>query len=99
MRAKFLGYRRAQRSQNEHQALLRLEHVNDPAAGTYYFGKRVAYIYRARTIKKNTKYRVIWGRIMKAHGNNGTVKAMFPKSLPPQAMGATLRVMLYPQHP
>ena len=98
MRAKFLGYRRGQRSQNEHQALLTLEHVHDNEAASYYFGKRVAYVYKARTIKKNSKYRVIWGRIIKTHGNNGTVRAMFPKSLPPQAMGATLRVMLYPQH-
>ena len=93
-----MGFRRGQRIQNEHQALLSLEHVHDTKAATYYFGKRVAYVYKARTIKKNTKFRVIWGRVVKAHGNNGTVRAIFSKNLPALAIGATLRVMLYPQH-
>eukprot|EP00831_Metopus_contortus_P050496 TRINITY_DN4244_c0_g1_i13.p1 TRINITY_DN4244_c0_g1~~TRINITY_DN4244_c0_g1_i13.p1 ORF type:complete len:123 (+),score=9.64 TRINITY_DN4244_c0_g1_i13:62-430(+) len=98
VRAKFLGFKRGIRKQYEHQSLLKLEGVNDSQAAGYYNGKRVAYVYKAKSIKKNTKYRAIWGRIMKAHGNNGVVKAIFKKNLPPQAMGATLRVMLYPQH-
>ena len=39
----------------------------------------------------------MWGRIGSPHGNNGVVKAKFPKNLPPRAIGATLRVVLYPQ--
>ena len=93
-----MGFRRGMREQHEHQALLNLEGVNDTKAASYYFGKRVVYIYKAKSIKKNTKYRTIWGRIIKAHGGNGTVRAIFKKNLPPQTMGATLRVMLYPQH-
>ena len=38
----------------------------------------------------------MWGRVAKAHGDNGVVIARFAKNLPPRAMGATLRVMLYP---
>ncbi len=98
MKAKFVGFRRGQRDQHEHQALLNLEGVNDAKAATYYFGKRVAYIYKTKALKKNTKYRAMWGRIIKSHGSSGTVRAIFRKNLPAEAMGATLRVMLYPQH-
>ena len=98
VKAKFMGFRRGKREQHEHQTLLNLEGVNDSKAATYYFGKRVVYIFKAKSIKKNTKYRTIWGRVVKAHGKNGTVRAIFRKNLPAQAMGATLRVMLYPQH-
>ena len=93
-----MGFRRGQREQHEHQALLGLEGVNDRKAASYYFGKRVAYVYKAKTIKKNSKFRAIWGRIAKAHGGNGVVRAIFQRNLPAQAMGSTLRVMLYPQH-
>ena len=93
-----MGFRRGKREQHEYQSLLKLEGVNDNKAAVYYFGKRVVYIYKAKSLKKNTKYRTIWGRIIKAHGNNGTVRAIFKKNLPAHAMGATLRVMLYPQH-
>ena len=98
MRAKFLGFRRGKRAQHEHQTLLNLEGVNDTKAASYYFGKRVVYIYKAKSIKKNTKFRTIWGRVIKANGGNGVVRAIFRRNLPAQAMGSTLRVMLYPQH-
>jgi large subunit ribosomal protein L35Ae len=71
--------------------------VNDSAAASYYFGKRVVYIYRTTTGQKDKRFRTIWGRIARAHGNTGAVLARFANNLPPRAIGATLRVMLFPQ--
>ena len=66
-------------------------------SGTGYYGKRVAYIYKKSSGKKDDKFRTIWGRISRSHGNTGAVIARFAKNLPPRAIGSTLRVMLYPQ--
>ena len=44
----------------------------------------------------STFIQAIWGRICRAHGDNGVVIARFKSNLPPRAMGATVRVFLYP---
>eukprot|EP00350_Pseudokeronopsis_sp_OXSARD2_P011833 CAMPEP_0170551814 /NCGR_PEP_ID=MMETSP0211-20121228/9814_1 /TAXON_ID=311385 /ORGANISM="Pseudokeronopsis sp., Strain OXSARD2" /LENGTH=123 /DNA_ID=CAMNT_0010859217 /DNA_START=33 /DNA_END=404 /DNA_ORIENTATION=+ len=95
-KAGFVGYKRGQRAQHEQFALLKIKDTNDKDQAKFYFGKRVAYVFKAKTIKNNSKFRVIWGRIAKSHGNIGLVRAKFRKNLPPKALGGTLRVMLYP---
>ena len=96
VKAKFLGFRRNREVQKPDQALLKLEGVNDSDATRFYFGKRVCYIYKATVKRQGTKFRTIWGRISRAHGKNGVVLAKFSPNLPARAMGATVRVMLYP---
>lgn len=56
VRAKFLGFRRylnwycrSKVQQNVNQTILRLEGVNDRSGAQYYFGKRVAYIYKTKS--------------------------------------------------
>ena len=91
-KAKFAGFRRNKVWVLNNQALLKIEGLNDKKEAQYYLGKRVVYIYKAKT-----GFRTIWGRICTQHGNNGMVRAKFLHNLPPRAIGTTLRVMLYPQ--
>ena len=57
---------------------------------------RVCYIYKAKTEVNNSKFRVIWGKVCRAHGNNGVVRCQFRKNLPPSSIAGPCRVMLYP---
>ena len=96
VKGKFLGFRRNRETQRPNQALLRLEGVNDPESTRFYQGKRVCYIYKAQNRKQGSKYRTIWGRVSRAHGKRGVVIARFKPNMPARAMGADVRVMLYP---
>jgi large subunit ribosomal protein L35Ae len=95
-KGRVLGFKRAKRNQRENTSLLQIDNVRCREDADFYLGKRVAYVYRAKREINGSKIRVIWGKVMREHGNSGVVKAKFRNNLPPRAMGASVRIMLYP---
>ena len=81
-------------------SILEIDGVESKEETPFYLGKKVAYIYKAQTKKAGpngpTKFRCVWGKITRAHGSGGSVRATFRKPLPTKSLGAKCRVMLYP---
>ena len=95
-KGRILGYKRSKVNQYENTSLIKIENVNSRSDVPFYLGKRIAYIYKAKKEVNNSKFRVIWGKVCRPHGNNGVVRAKFRKNLPPCSIAAPCRVMLYP---
>lgn len=100
VRGIFTGFKRGQRNQHEHTALLKLENVHTSKDARFYLGKRAVYVYRG--VKKishrgrpKSNIRCIWGKVTRTHGNSGAVRAKFHRNLPPQAMGKLIRVVSF----
>ncbi|EFA74873.1 S60 ribosomal protein L35a [Heterostelium album PN500] len=92
-----LGYRRSKATQYPNISLVKIEGVATREDSTFYIGKRVCLARRVKKSPKNPSgHKLIWGKISKSHGSSGVVQARFPRNLPPKAMGAKVRVMLFP---
>ena len=95
-RAAIVGYCGGQRTRKDNTSILKIEGVVDKDSTEFYLGKRVCYIYKAKNVVNGSRYRTIWGKITRSHGNSGAVRAQFRKNLPPKSLGGRARVMLYP---
>uniref|UniRef100_A0A0N5B671 Large ribosomal subunit protein eL33 n=1 Tax=Strongyloides papillosus TaxID=174720 RepID=A0A0N5B671_STREA len=96
----FTGYKRGLRNSHENTTLIKIEGASNKGDAQFYVGKRVVYVYKAkkavaRVGKNPTKVRTVIGKITRAHGNSGSVRAKFTRTLPPQAMGNRVRVLLF----
>ena len=96
VKGSILGYKRGRRNTYHHTALIKIDGVNDKEASNFYFGKKIAYIYRAEKSKSGSKFRAVWGKVTRAHGSNGVVRAKFARNLTSTTIGASVRVFLYP---
>merc|ERR1712151_539085 len=94
VRGIILGYKRSKSNQYPNTSLIQIEGVNTPEEVDWYRGKRMAYIYKAKTKKKGTNFRCIWGKVTRPHGNSGVVRAKFRTNLPPKSMGGRVRVFM-----
>ena len=54
---------RGKRSQNNKTSLIKITGVESKKEVEFYLGKRIAYIYKGKTKRKGSVYRVIWGKV------------------------------------
>mmetsp|Transcript_20251 Transcript_20251/g.38874 ORF Transcript_20251/g.38874 Transcript_20251/m.38874 type:complete len:127 (-) Transcript_20251:90-470(-) len=95
-RGVILGYKRSKSNCYATTTLVKIEGVSTKEDTKFYVGKRIAYVYKAKTEIRNSKYRVMWGKVRRHHGNSGIVRTAWKKNIPPRAFGAQCRIMLYP---
>ncbi|KAI4985741.1 hypothetical protein ZWY2020_018371 [Hordeum vulgare] len=89
---------RSKSNQYESTSLLQVEGVSTKEDVSYYAGKRIAYVYKAKTKSSGTTFRCIWGKVTRPHCNSGVVRAQFRSNLPATSMGKKVHVFMYPSN-
>jgi large subunit ribosomal protein L35Ae len=51
-------------------SLVKIEGVDDSKAASFYLGKKVAFVYRAKREVRGSNIRVIWGKVTRPHGTS-----------------------------
>ena len=71
-------YCRGKRTQYNSTSLIQINGVASKEEVDFYLGKRLAYVYKAKTLKKGTKFRVMWGKVCFSSQNELTVACNEP---------------------
>merc|ERR1711988_973253 len=92
------GFRRALTNQKTHTSLIKIQGGEDSNDVKFYEGKKIMYMYRTKTAQgdNGSRFRVMWGKVCGSHGTSGIVRCKFTRNLPASAIGAPVRVMLFP---
>lgn len=56
---------RGRRNTYHHTSLISLDNVKDAKSAEFYCGKKIAYIYKAAKASSGSKFRVVWGKVMR----------------------------------
>eukprot|EP01133_Synstelium_polycarpum_P010769 gene10769-12545_t len=87
---------RSNATQYPNISLVKIEGVVTRQETQFYLGKRVCLARRVKKTAKNpTGHKIVWGKICKSHGGSGVVQARFPRNLPPKAVGAKNKTVLF----
>ena len=82
MKAKVLNFRQGRHTQKTNQLLLSVKDVESRASASTLIGKNVSW--------KTKSGKVIAGKIVSPHGNNGVVRARFSKGISGEVIGKDL---------
>merc|ERR1711966_426258 len=65
-KAVVMGYKRSLRGQSTNTNLLKIQGVEDTQSTDFYLGKKVLYMYRAKTERNGTFMRTVWGKVTRS---------------------------------
>ncbi len=84
MKAVVVNFRRGKHTQTNNQMVLQIEGVDNREKAAKLVSKTVSW--------KSTAGKILKGKIVSAHGNNGAVRAHFETGMPGQAVGASVEI-------